>query len=286
MKALLRLAIFLSASPLFAQLGGSPVQTNSVPAAAITGGTVPASVLIPAPNVTSGSFYGGNYEFPASLGVSTAATFQGLFQVGNGTMTVLANGNVGIGTATPMETLNVIGPVSISTGIGESEPSIFVSTIPGSLIGGVGILNANPQATLEVGGRNAEILVVSDAGTNAVISIQSNNQTAYTLKESNTQTGDFTIMNGAIERLHISPTSGNVGIGTTGPTSNLQVVGTTGVQVSTASTSSASMCIVGAVAALPTTGYGAGCIAYLTTDPTHIYVSTQAVVGTFSWLAK
>jgi len=47
-----------------------------------------------------------------------------------------------------------------------------------------------------------------------------------------------------------------------------------------------SMCIAGAFAALPTTGYARGCILYLTTDPTKIYISTETVVSANSWLAK
>lgn len=45
-------------------------------------------------------------------------------------------------------------------------------------------------------------------------------------------------------------------------------------------------CYLGAVDALPTSNYPAGCIAYLSTDATHLYLSTQAVTGSSSWLAK
>ncbi len=45
-------------------------------------------------------------------------------------------------------------------------------------------------------------------------------------------------------------------------------------------------CYLGQVDVLPTSGYPAGCIAYLTSDATHLYVSTQSVVGSQSWLAK
>lgn len=50
-------------------------------------------------------------------------------------------------------------------------------------------------------------------------------------------------------------------------------------------------CFLGTVAALPSSGYPKGCLLYLSTDPTKIYVSTQDVVGTAaagtnSWLAK
>ena len=58
------------------------------------------------------------------------------------------------------------------------------------------------------------------------------------------------------------------------------------VTVSTAATSVDSLCFVGAVDSLPITGYGRGCLAYLTSDPTKLYISTEAVVGAFSWLAK
>ena len=58
------------------------------------------------------------------------------------------------------------------------------------------------------------------------------------------------------------------------------------IYLSTSTTSSDKMCFLGAVAALPTSGYPRGCLLYLTTDPTKIYVSTQTVVGTQSWLGK
>ena len=58
------------------------------------------------------------------------------------------------------------------------------------------------------------------------------------------------------------------------------------VTVSTAATSVDSLCFVGAVDSLPITGYGRGCLAYLTSDPTKLYISTEAVVGAESWLGK
>lgn len=59
------------------------------------------------------------------------------------------------------------------------------------------------------------------------------------------------------------------------------------ISVSTTSTvSGETMCLAGAHAALPTSGYKRGCLLYLTTDPTKIYVATETVVGTQSWLGK
>lgn len=51
-------------------------------------------------------------------------------------------------------------------------------------------------------------------------------------------------------------------------------------------TSGAVPCNLGRVSSLPTSGYPAGCIAYLLSDPTKIQLSTEAVVGSQSWLAK
>lgn len=45
-------------------------------------------------------------------------------------------------------------------------------------------------------------------------------------------------------------------------------------------------CDVGNVNALPTSNIAQGCKAYLLSDPTHIYIATQPVVGSQSWLAK
>jgi len=58
------------------------------------------------------------------------------------------------------------------------------------------------------------------------------------------------------------------------------------VKLSTSSTAGDSMCFLGARAALPTTGFPRGCLLYLTTEPTKIYISTETVVGVQSWLGK
>lgn len=45
-------------------------------------------------------------------------------------------------------------------------------------------------------------------------------------------------------------------------------------------------CNLGVISALPTANYPKGCIAYLDSDPTKIYISTENVVGLQSWLGK
>lgn len=56
-----------------------------------------------------------------------------------------------------------------------------------------------------------------------------------------------------------------------------------GIKVSTASTSSQSLCLIGAVDALPTAGYSKNCLAVLTSDNA-LYISTEAPVGAVSWI--
>lgn len=47
------------------------------------------------------------------------------------------------------------------------------------------------------------------------------------------------------------------------------------------------VCFLGSVDSLPTSNYPAGCIAYLSSDPTHIQLSTETVTpGDQSWVAK
>ena len=57
---------------------------------------------------------------------------------------------------------------------------------------------------------------------------------------------------------------------------------TMAVTVSSSTTSSAKLCVGGAFAALPTTGFNAGCLVYDTADQ-KLYISTETVVGTVSW---
>jgi len=55
------------------------------------------------------------------------------------------------------------------------------------------------------------------------------------------------------------------------------------VTVSTSVTSSQSFCLIGAVAALPASGYAKNCLAVLTSDNA-LYISTEAPAGDQSWV--
>lgn len=58
------------------------------------------------------------------------------------------------------------------------------------------------------------------------------------------------------------------------------------VSVSSAATSTDSLCLAGAHTSLPTTGYNRGCFLFLTAEPTKIFVSSETVVSTRSWVGK
>lgn len=78
-------------------------------------------------------------------------------------------------------------------------------------------------------------------------------------------------------------TGGMVGIGSTAPSATLDVVGTE-VRVSSATTSTDSICLAGAYATLPTSGYARGCLAVQTSNM-KLYISTETVTGAGSWAA-
>lgn len=74
--------------------------------------------------------------------------------------------------------------------------------------------------------------------------------------------------------------------GTFDVTTSSSVVSVTdklGVTVSTAATSTQSLCLVGAVDALPSSGYSKNCLAVLTSDNA-LYISTETPVGDQSWI--
>jgi hypothetical protein len=75
--------------------------------------------------------------------------------------------------------------------------------------------------------------------------------------------------------------AGNVGIGTTSPSQKLSVAAGV-VNISTATTSTVSLCLAGAFDSLPTSGYNKGCFAYQNSDNV-AYISTETVAGSYSW---
>ncbi|HOX23648.1 MAG TPA: hypothetical protein PLL10_09300, partial [Elusimicrobiales bacterium] len=77
-------------------------------------------------------------------------------------------------------------------------------------------------------------------------------------------------------------TTPSIGVRTNNPAAPIHSIGE--VRVSTATTSSASLCLAGTFQTLPTTGWNEGCIAWQLDDH-KVYVATQTVVAVDSWKA-
>lgn len=140
-----------------------------------------------------GQFIGiaGGASADTSLYLQSGNAGNIIFRSGDGIvynerMRILENGNVGIGTTTPVSKMHVIGGNLVATSISDVaiKSSFRVDT-------------ANPAISLTIG---------YDGSDNVF------------MQSVNSQTN-------SIEPLLINPYGGNVGIGTTSPTSKLQVVG-------------------------------------------------------------
>jgi hypothetical protein len=199
--------------------------------------------------VVGSGIYNANYY----AGSSTATYFKN--SVGADTLTILQGGNVGIGTTSPSYKLHVNGTayattltdgsVSINGGdllfaadgggngfqfdyysgqmyIGNNAGSTWYMVIKDD--GNVGIGTTNPLKTLQINASTASIrLEESSAGSKRLeLSIDSSAVAKISANQSGQQIAFETV---GSERMRID-SSGNVGIGTTSPSSLLNVSGT------------------------------------------------------------
>jgi len=155
-----------------------------------------------------------------------------IFEIGIGTsagnkanaMTVLKNGNIGIGAVAPLARLQVLGDNDTAT----STAAFFGGATTAGLVvlnsGSVGIGTTNPNQRLEVNGD----IRLNGNGTYETLYMQGNavlsKVTATGRITLQSAGGDVSIRDsGGTDRIFVQNSSGNVGIGTTTPREKLDV---------------------------------------------------------------
>lgn len=167
-----------------------------------------------------------------------------------------------------------IGDTSYVNSPTESVTQTFTSsvTIAGTAfsVGGSTLTVAYGTVAIGKAPNNAIVLDVYDGATRSGVNIAAGgvNGTYYPLIAKNA---------GGTRGVWIRD-NGYTGINASAPSAELVI--------SSVASATDSICFLGARSSLPTTGYARGCIVYLTTDPSNLYLSTETVVGDYSWKAK
>ena len=246
---------FTGASNLFMIGGVEKMRVNNAGNVGI-GTTGPAQRLAIVGSGTTAS--------TASLNVMNASSTSALF--------VLDSGNVGIGTTGPGARLQVVGSDSLATSFAANLSGATGTGLVVLNSGNVGIGTTGPGTQFHVYGSTAGIKLERTGGNEGFIWLTDGTYSGQ-IRNLITENGlRFTGASGTPEWMRIQ-NNGNVGIGTTGPTGRLQVVGADDYSTTTAA-------LIGGLSTTGLAVLNSGNVGIGTTGPAvPLQVNGQAMVG-------
>ncbi|HMV81424.1 MAG TPA: tail fiber domain-containing protein, partial [Leptospiraceae bacterium] len=132
----------------------------------------------------------------------------------NGTSAYYTDGLVGIGTSSPLNTVHIVKSSNSNTGSGGAAPMATITNSNTNLENGTSAFNFS---AFRAQAGNGSVGAILEADYDSIFS---------GVKIGSDQNYPAQIVTNSTARIHIAG-SGNVGIGTTSPSANLHVVGTT-----------------------------------------------------------
>ncbi|MEK7600565.1 MAG: hypothetical protein AAB463_01210 [Patescibacteria group bacterium] len=195
---------------------------------ASTSATTQYITLNAASQTSNGTGYDGRWYIRAQTGATTADRFSIMNNADTELFTIASNGYIGIGDSTPSTTLDITGAASISGSFMVDTATFYVNATSNN----VGIGTRTPNQLLDVNG----YIVASTSSTDNRILIHAASATGngtgidglfYIRANTGTATDDrLDIINSAGGVLFTIASGGNIGVGTTQPTANIEIGGT------------------------------------------------------------